>query len=219
MSTAVKVVLWVLGSVVTLLLLAAGVLWWGLSGGWDGIRPAAQPEDADVVEAREAGHEPLGRLAGPVEAELVQAGSPLGPQSVDECAPGQNNWKTKDGWTLQCTQARVIGVEAPGGSVAGVSTEIDAELRSLGWKPLSYGEMEVLASGDVAEARYGRSDDPDAELVVEVSAPGAARPYLWLGRGVPTWGEGDAQPLLDDLEASPQVTVLASVQRTYFQDD
>lgn len=219
MSTAVKVVLWVVGSVVTLLLLAAGALWWVLSGGWDGIRPAAQPDDADVVEARDAGHEPLGRLAGPVEEELALAGTPLGPQSVDECAPGQNNWKIEDGFTLQCIQARVLGVETASTSLQGAATDVDATLRSLGWEPASYGEMEVYASGDVAEARYARPDDPDAILVVEVSAPGSASPYLSLGRGVPTWSEGDAQPLLDALAASSRVTVFASVQRTYFQDD
>ncbi len=221
MSTAVKVVLWVLGGVVTLVLLGVGVLWWGLSGGWDGIRPAAQPEDRDVVDAREAGHERLAALADPTATALAEVGEDLGRAEVDQCSPGQNNWKVKDGYTLSCSQASVTGWEVAGATtrVGTAATDVDARLRALGWVPTSYGEMEVRPAGQDAEGRYEHPDDPDAALVVDVAAPGQADPYVSLGRYGPTYEGGDAAPVLDALASSSRVTVLAVVERTYFQDD
>ena len=221
MSTAVKVVLWVLGGVVTLVLLGVGVLWWSLSGGWDGIRPAAHPDDRDVVDAREAGHQPLADLADPTAAALAEVGTDLGREEVDQCSAGQNNWKTQDGWTLSCSQASVTGWEVAGSTATqldATATDVDARLRSLGWVPTSYGGMEVFPAGEDAEGRYEHPDDPDATLVVDVAAPGHADPYVSLGRYGPTREEGDAQPVLDALASSSQVTVLAVVERTYFQD-
>ena len=221
MSTAVKVVLWVLGGAVTLVLIGVGALWWGLSGGWDGVRPAAQPEDRDVVDAREAGHEPLAALADPTAAALAEVGADLGREEVDQCSEGQNNWKIQDGWTLSCSQASVTGWEVAGSTTAQVdatATDVDARLRSLGWVPTSYGEMELRATGENAEGRYEHPDDPEATLVVDVAAPGQADPYVSLGRYGPTREEGDAQPVLDALASSSGVTVLAVVERTYFQD-
>lgn len=214
MSTAAKVVLWVVGSVVTLLLLGAGALWWGLSGGWDGIRPAAQPQDRDVVEAREAGREPLARLAGPVEEELAPGGSGLGTAEVDQCSPGQNNWKTSDGYTLSCSQASVVGATSSGSSVEVVAADVDARLRGLGWAPASYGELEVFASGGNAEGRYERADDPTAVLEVDVVAPGGADPFVSFGRYGPTVVQDDSGEVLEAVSRSPGISVLAVVERT-----
>ncbi len=223
MSTAVKVVLWVLGGVVTLVLLGVGVLWWGLSGGWDGIRPAAQPDDRDVVDAREAGHEPLAALADPTAAALAEVGTDLGREEVDQCSAGQNNWKIKDGYTLSCSQASVTGWEIAGATTArldATATDVDAAApRRSGWVPTSYGEMEVLrlrrrtrragTSTPTTRTRRSWSTSPH---------PAAADPYVSLGRYGPTYEDGDAQPVLDALASSSQVTVLAVVERTYFQD-
>jgi hypothetical protein len=218
MSTALKVVAWVLGSVVVLVLLGVGALWWSLSGGWDGIRPAAQPDDADVVEAREAGHEPLDRLTDPLETALTDGGTGLGRVEVEGCDEGQNNWKVQDGWTLSCAQASVLGATSAAGSVEQGASEADTAVRALGWAPTSYGEMEPVAGGVRAEGRYEHPDDPDAVLVVEVADPGQAREYLSLRRMNST-DDAPAQPVLDALGASSEVTVLATVERTYFQDD
>lgn len=219
MSTAAKVVSWVVGGVVTAVLLGVGWLWWGLSGGWDGIRPAAQPQDRDVVDAREAGREPLSRLTGPLEEELAASGATLGRAPVDRCSAGQNNWKTKDGWTLSCSQALVLGSSSPASSVQAAATDLDARLRSIGWVPASYGGMDVYGSGENADGRYERPDDPAATLVVAVAAPGGTDPYLWLGRDAPTFEEGDAEPVLEAVGAASGVSVLAVVERTYFEDD
>ena len=219
MSTAVKVVLWVLASVVAVLLLGFGAFVWSFSGGWDGIRPAAEPDDRAVVAAREAGRDPLEALAGPVEQGLATGGSVLGRAEVDQCSTGQNNWKIQDGWTLSCSQATVLGGAAGGTSVQAAAADVDARLQALGWVPASYGQMEQLGGGDHAQGRYEHPDDPAASMVVEVAAPGQATPYVWLGRYAASWDEGDAQPVLDAVEASSAVTVLAVVERTYFQDD
>jgi len=112
----------------------------------------------------------------------------------------------------------VLGSAASGSSVQAVATAVDARLQALGWVPGSYGEMELLGAGAHAEGRYEHPDDPDASLVVEVAAPGRATPHVSLGRYAATWGEGDPQPVLDAVEGSSAVTVLAVVERTYFQD-
>ena len=75
------------------------------------------------------------------------------------------------------------------------ATDVDARLRSLGWVPTSFGEMEIRPAGENAEGRYEHPDDPDATLVVDVAAPGRADPYVSLGRYGPTYEEGDAQPV------------------------
>lgn len=218
MRTALKVVGWVLGSVVLLVLLGAGVLWWNLSGGWDGVRPAAQPDDAEVVAAREAGAEPLAALADPVEQALADGGTAVGRVQVEGCDEGQNNWKVQDGWTLSCTQTSVIGATSAATDVQGAASDVDARVRELGWRPTSYGEMETVGAGENAEGRYEHPDDPGALLVVDVAAPGQERPFVSLGRFGPS-DDPDAQALLDELAASSQVAVLATVERTYFQDD
>jgi len=203
---------------VAVVLLGFGAFVWSFSGGWDGIRPAAQPDDGDVVDAREAGWDPLGRLVGPVEQELAGTGSPLGRAQLDACTTGQNNWKIHDGWTLSCAQATVLGSATPSSTVQEAAADVDARLRTLGWEPLSYGGMELRGTGDHAEALYGHPDDPDASLVVQVAAPGQADPYISLAYSSDTQS-GDAQPVVDAVEGSSAVTVVAVVERTYFQDD
>lgn len=218
MSTALKVVAWVLGSVVLLVLLGVGWLTWTLSGGWDGIRPAAQPDDRRVVEAREAGSEPLAVLADPVEDALAEGGGGVGRVEVEGCEEGQNNWKIQDGWTLSCAQASVLAATSAASSVQAAADDVDARLHELGWRPASYGEMETIGTGENAEGRYEHPDDPAAVLVVDVAAPGQDRPYVSLGRFGPS-DSPEAQELLDGLATSSQVAVVATVERTYFQDD
>ncbi len=218
MSTALKVVAWVLGSVVVLVLLGVGAFVWTLSGGWDGIRPVAQPDDADVVAAREAGTEPLAALADPVERALAEGGADVGRVEVEGCDEGQNNWKVQDGWTLSCAQTSVLGATSAASGVQTAASDVDARVRDLGWRPTSYGEMETVGSGENAEGRYEHPDDPGALLVVGVAAPGQDLPFVSLGRFGPS-DDPAAQALLDELAASSQVTVLATVERTYFQDD
>lgn len=218
MSTALKVVAWVLGSVVLLVLLGVGALWWGLSGGWDGIRPAARPDDRRVVQAREDGVEPLAALVDPVEDALTAGGAAVGRVEVEGCEEGQNNWKIQDGYTLSCAQASVLAATSATPTVQGTADDVDARLRELGWRPTSYGEMETIGTGENAEGRYEHPDDADALLVVDVAAPGQDRPYVSLGRFGPS-DSPEAQELLDGLASSSQVAVVATVERTYFQDD
>lgn len=218
MSTGLKVVAWLFGSAMLIVLLAVGWVWWSLSGGWDGIRPAAQPDDRRVVQAREDGAQPLAELADPVEDALAAGGAGAGRAEVEGCRQGQNNWKVTDGYTLSCAQATVLAATSATSTVQGTADDVDARLRELGWRPTSYGEMETVGSGENAEGRYEHPDDPAALLVVDVAAPGQDRPYVSLGRFGPS-DSPEAQDLLDGLASSSQVAVVATVERTYFQDD
>lgn len=96
------VLAWVAGTLTVLL--GGGVLWlWlQLSGGWP--VPETRPDDDRVVAAREA-WQPVwdARQAGLV-ADLEQTGLVvLGVNTSDTCRAGQNNWKVRDGYGLQCT--------------------------------------------------------------------------------------------------------------------
>ena len=223
MSTAVKVVLWVLGGVVTLVLLGVGVLWWGLSGGWDGIRPAAQPEDRDVVDAREAGHEPLAVLADPTATALAEVGVDLGRAEVDQCSAGQNNWKTKDGYTLSCSQASVTGWEATGATTGAGGrhghrrrrpapvARVGARPRTARWSCAPPGRTpRAGTSTPTTPTRRSWSTSPRPARPTRTSRSAATDPRT--RRATP-------QPVLDALASSSRVTVLAVVERTYFQDD
>lgn len=218
MSTALKVVAWVLGSVVLLVLLGVGALWWGLSGGWDGIRPAARPDDRRVVQAGEDAVAPLAELTDPVEDALAVGGAGVGRVEVEGCEEGQNNWKVQDGYTLSCSRASVLGATSAAATPQLAATDVDERVRSLGWEPTEYGEMERRGASGPLEGRYRHPDAPDAVLVVEVTSPDDVSSYLPLSR-VDLTGQEPAAPVLDALRASSQVAVVATVELTYFEDD
>lgn len=112
----------------------------------------------------------------------------------------------------------MLGATSAEPDVQAAAADVDTRLRDLGWRPTSYGAMETVGSGENAEGRYEHPDDAEALLVVDVAAPGQEHPYVSLGRFEPS-DDPAAEVLLAELAASPQVAVVATVERTYFQDD
>jgi hypothetical protein len=164
---------WARWPLLALVLVLLGVLaigaWlgWVLSGGWDGLRPKAQPDDRAVVAARAQAAAPLDDLTATVLAAmdrlsdtgLVEAAR----IRTDECHEGQNNWKVHSGFTLRCEIADVLALrldtDIPGSAGAAPTSQrlapletaarsMDAELRDEGWTEAYTGSgLHVSRSG------------------------------------------------------------------------
>jgi hypothetical protein len=174
---------WLLLALVLVLLgvLAFGAwLGWVLSGGWDGLRPKAQPDDRAVVAARQAAHAPLDQLTEHVLAglqrpavsgrlEMVEAAR----VRVDGCEEGQNNWKIHSGYTLRCELTDVVSLgltgaaqpdrgQAPASDLPSLLTAlaatVDADVRRDGWTETHAGsglsEAIARSSGASPEGHY-----------------------------------------------------------------
>ena len=121
-----------------------GALWWSLSGGWDGIRPAAHPEDRDVVDAREACH----RRSPPSPTPPPPPWPSWPPTSAATRSTGARRARTT-GRPRTAGRCRAPRPRSPAGRwparprrrLDATAADVDARLRSLGWVPTSYGEM------------------------------------------------------------------------------
>jgi hypothetical protein len=172
--------------VVALLLVLLGVgavvAWvaWGFAGGWDGIRPKAQPDDRAVVAARQAAHAPLDQLTAHVIAGLQRSAASgrldtveAARVRVDGCEEGQNNWKIHSGYTLRCEVTDVVSLGPAGASPpdrgqtpapdmhimpTALAATLDADIRRDGWSEAYVGsslpEAIVRSSGASPEGHY-----------------------------------------------------------------
>jgi hypothetical protein len=177
---------WASWLVIALLLVLLGVgavvAWvaWGFAGGWDGIRPKAQPNDRAVVAARQAAHAPLDQLTGHVLAGLSRSAASGRLETVeaarvrvDGCEEGQNNWKIHSGYTLRCELTDVVSLrltdaarpdlgQAPAPDKRSVLTTlaatVDADVRRDGWSEAYAGsglpQAIVRSSGASPEGHY-----------------------------------------------------------------
>ncbi|KQX69666.1 hypothetical protein [Angustibacter sp. Root456] len=216
-------------------LAAFGLFVWAFSGGWDGLRPQAEPTDRDVVTARSTARGALSALTADVLRDVP--GTELARVRFDQCEHGQNNWKIHDGYTLRCelTDSLVLRPAAP--DVASVAGRLDAALRHDGWAQAgSRNEMTQPADAGASyllttrTGSYYRTRDLPQELSVTVTVrrdpPGvSALPY---DPSVPVEGDVEAYRRAlqgPDRTASgvpgtapvPRVVVRASVR--YFEDD
>lgn len=230
-------VLLVLLAVALLVVLAAvGLFVWAFSGGWDGLRPGAQPADREVVAARREARGSLDRLTSRTLSAV--GGSELARVRFDQCEHGQNNWKIHDGYTLRCELADSVALTPAGGDVTGASAGIDASLRRDGWVPTGLlNEMTEDADANrshllaTREGTYHRDDDERLLLTVRVTVrtPGPAYGLLPYDPDVQVEGDVDAfrraveGPLPRPHDATPgrsplpRVVVHTTVR--YFEDD
>jgi hypothetical protein len=174
----------VIALLLALLGVGAVVAWvaWGFAGGWDGIRPKAQPDDRAVVVARQAAHAPLDQLTAHVLAGLQRSAASGRLETletarvrVDGCEEGQNNWKIHSGYTLRCELTDVVSLgltgaaqpdrgQAPASDLRSVPTTlaatVDADVRRDGWSEAYAGsglpEAIVRSSGASPEGHYWR---------------------------------------------------------------
>jgi hypothetical protein len=177
---------WTRWLLLTLLLLTLGVLavgaWagWVVSGGWDGLRPKAQPDGRAVVAARQAAHAPLDQLTAHVLAGLQRSAASGRLETVeaarlrvDGCEEGQNNWKIHSGYTLRCELTDVVSLgltaaaqadrgQAPASDMRSLLTALavtlDADVRRDGWTETYAGsglpEAIASSSGASPEGHY-----------------------------------------------------------------
>ena len=218
MSTGRKVGLGVLVAVAVLAvgaLLLAGAFLWTFAGGWDGIRPEADPAGPAATRARAEATAELPARQSDLDALVAPAaGEPLARGTVDGCRRGQNNWKIRDGYTLRCRTAVVAAYPWPGTQEA--HDRLTAALAEHGYSAPSPGDALTLpGAGEHATGRY---EADGTELVVQIDPPGV-EPLISA-----YYPEGDAY--LDDetggivpaAVGSGRATLTVIATRTYYED-
>lgn len=177
--------LWALLAVATVAVavpVAAGVAFvWSFSGGWDGIRPAAEPTDADVVRARDdsAGAISSEHAATLDEVLVAAGGTVLATAQLDTCRKGMNDWKNHDGYTLSCSRTAATAVQLPASATTPEAARaVEQRLLGAGWQPRSFSRS--VRSPGAAEVTTALETSslvpPDGE------DEGVGR-YLGTGRG------------------------------------
>lgn len=170
----VTVVLALLAVVVVGVLAAVGLLVWAISGGWDGLRGTAQPDDRPVVAARERSRGELDTVTA--RAVRSVAGRELARIRFDSCAHGQNNWKVHDGYTLRCELADSVVLAPDAADVTAAAAQIDEALQRDGWRSTGIrNEMTLPNDPNLSYLRSTRSghyqqlDDERRQLDVGVT--------------------------------------------------
>lgn len=221
----VRVVLTLVGVALLAVIGFVVLLYWGLSGGWDGLRGAAEPGDRAVVSAREGSAARLDPLTAAAVAAV--GGTEVARVRVDRCEEGQNNWKVRDGYTLRCERQDVVVLDVPADGVLATTRAVDARLRAAGWQARSDGGLATAeADGPGSHQRtldYTRpssSGAPAAGLTVGVADQGEEPAYGLLpfaGSDTATV-EGDRAALEQALTGYPGTRVALSTSVRYFED-
>jgi hypothetical protein len=209
----------VVAVVVAVPLVAGGIFLWSFSGGWDGIRPKAQPTDGTVVSAREASAD---RTRSDHEAAVRQViattgGTSIAATEVDTCREGMNDWKNHDGYTLSCSRTAATAIQLPPTAAFDVVVqEVDDAVTEQGWRPTE--SIPRTNDGFEAVRRY-RGDAPDASLSIGVSTRDVTPIYLpdpvfadWSD------GRGDSADVETAFESGTGVRLLVVSEITYFED-
>lgn len=213
LPTWAKVLLGVAAVVVLVPLALAAWFFWSFSGGWDGIRPQPEPDDRQVVRARERAPQPLDRRTAATLADV--GGAEIARARTDECRQGQNNWKIHDGYKLRCELTDVVVLTAPAARVREAAARLDARLRAAGYQPMYDGAgLAEPNSGGILEK--GSYHGPNGDLGIEV---------LTAGGGLDSFATSDAPVVSGDAEqvraalAQPGVVrVVVHVTEQYFDD-
>lgn len=219
------------------LLAAVGLFAWAFSGGWDGLRGQAGPDDREVVAARAGARDHLAQLttAALRSVQSAAAGSELARLRFDQCREGQNNWKIHDGYTLRCELSDSVVVSPAQGDVTTVAGSLDAALRHDGWAPVGVrNEMTQDAAGGrsyllaARTGRYQRGADEELTISVSIDRPTGVSGQLPYDPSVTvegdvdayeraTRGSGGTRPGTTGGAPVPRVVVRTSVR--YFEDD
>lgn len=194
-----------------------GLLFWSLSGGWDGLRPAAQPTDAKVVAARSAARGPLDTADAEVSAALVPVtGQPAATGSFDGCREGDNNWKIKDGYTLRCQHARVSVTPLPDTSAA-TTSKIERALSDAGYHTKeTWDQLDMNDSGH-GEGLYTSTDGATTARVI-IAPKGEPSTTSVYYPAWDVWHEADFDEVVAVTGAASTPLVTVIVTRTYFED-
>lgn len=207
------------GLVVLGLLGLLALLVWGLSGGWDGLRPQAGPDDGRVVSARRGAGSELDDLAARTAA--TAGGQPVASVRFDRCAKGQNNFKVRDGYTLRCELTEAVVRRSDGGDVTVTAASLDAALRAAGWSAVAAREMTLRdpQRSVLQQTRSGSYDRGRSRQLLEVVVTSRASspfvPPLPSGPGVTITGDVAGYRQALDAEGLKVVT-LTTVR--YFED-
>ncbi len=213
------VVVAVVAVVVAVPLVAGGIFVWSFSGGWDGIRPAAQPTDDDVVSARTGSADRTRSLHADSVDQVLSAsdGTVLATTDVDMCREGMNDWKNHDGYTLSCSRTAATAIQLPRqAAFDDVVRAVEEAVLAQGWEPASTPGPNDEAQEAVL--RFGE-DAPDSSLRVGISALGYS-PIVLPDPVFADWsdGSGEVADVNAAFEAGTGVRILVVNEVTYFED-
>ncbi len=211
----------VVAAVVVGVPLAAGLVFiWSFSGGWDGIRPSAQPLDSRVVAARDDSVERTRSRHDDALRQVIAAtgGRVLDDTEVDTCTEGHNDWKRQDGYTLSCDRTAASALQLPPStSFTDAAGAVERALLDAGWAP-DASRPYPTREGDESVLRFS-GGDPGAVLEVAVSTRAAMPIYLpqpvyadWAGQA------GDVPGLEQAFAGGTGVRLLVVTRVTYFHD-
>lgn len=243
LPTWAKVLLWIAG--VGMALLVAFVLFFAamLSGGFDNLFDFAHPsaDDADVEAARDEAvpvADDLLRAAldGPVGAVLPA--TPFASALGTRCIEGQHNWKIDNTFDLSCRLTRVEVVN--GGTLATFRDDmvaLDEALLAAGWESDADRPMQYLLSGYWDDRQQIISANPDFEYPADMPAAayeldGLEMSLSWTQRDADrystqadeqsTWHTADGSPTTgaDVTRLVPEggYALVLTVSLTYFEE-
>lgn len=200
------------------LLAAAGALAWVLSGGWDGVRPAADPSGREVTYARAQIHQVLPVEQARIDEALTGAGlSPLAAGEADGCRHGRNDWKNHEGFTLLCQAATIEVFSLPATDPATLQ-RIETALGSAGYHPAGQS-LRLYADQQHGGARYQPGSDASRSLQLIIAPPQEPDPQLAIYLpSTQAWGTQQVDAVDTAVRNSETSTLTVILTWTYFQD-
>ncbi|MDO5068201.1 MAG: hypothetical protein Q4D96_13045 [Propionibacteriaceae bacterium] len=205
----------VLGVLVLGLFLAPlGYTAWQFGGGWDGMRPEADPMSPPVVAAREEAVAALPAQQDELDALITPiTGAPLARGTLDGCTRGQNSWKIHDGYTLSCATTAVTVYPWP--SDAAAFHKLTAALADHGYQPKS--KDSALKNPGTSGTADGRYSSAITELYLKIHPPNRALSHV-------VYPGSDAHRVEDMYDVNtvflrpPQAILITVFSRLYFED-
>lgn len=211
--------LWTAVTVAAFLLLGAFVLFpvgyffWQFSGGWDGIRPQAEPTWNTVVAAREKATAALPDQQAELDAMIAPiAGEPLARGTLDGCKRGVNDWKIHHGYTLSCATA-VVAVY-PWSEDAAAAHKLAAAITERGYRP--EGEHTALDSPNNSGHASGWYTSDNAEMRIDIHPPHDPTDIIYPGDDA--YSDDDTQAVDAAIRRYYHSFLVVVISRTYFED-
>ena len=207
----------VIGAIVlflgALILIPMGYFIWAFAGGWDGIRPQADPTWGNVVAAREEAVAELPAHQDELDALITPiTGEPLARGTLDGCERGVNNWKIHHGYTLSCATAVVAVYPWP--SDADAFHALVAAIEEFGYRPV--GEHSALRLPEQAWGSSGWYASDDAEMRIDIHPPHDPTDIIYPGDDA--YSDDDTQAVDAAIRSYYHPFLVVVISRIYFED-
>ncbi|RRD03300.1 hypothetical protein EII34_14640 [Arachnia propionica] len=194
-------------------LIPLGRVAWEFAGGWDGIRPQAEPTWGTVVTAREEALAALPAQQDELDALITPiTGEPRARGTLDGCTKGVNNWKIHHGYTLSCATAAVAVYPWPNDPAA--FHQLTTTLAEHGYQPV--GEHSALRPPEDMWGTSGWYTSGSAELRIDIRLPDDLTQIIYPRDDA--YSDDDTQAVDAVIRSDPLPLLVMVVSRPYFED-